>query len=239
MAILPAVGRVNVMAPGMRIVQPTSAAGLPWWNIDGLTPGGVGGTCLAAYQPKAGGLYFPANIAESYINRANPGTFDAAPGVAPAWAAGTGWTFDGLAQYLRMVIPGLTTASTLIIQFSNGASAGGNRTIMGSDAGGGGHRFSICPFRTVVLRAYRNGIAYSNPGAQVVAGNMCISGASAYLDGLPDGAIAIAGVPSANLYIGSLGLIQYQACDVIAAAVYGPTLAAPQVLARAIAMAAL
>lgn len=44
-----------------------------------------GATCVAAYDAIGA-----ASLADSYVNEANPGTFDAAPGVAPTWAYGTG-----------------------------------------------------------------------------------------------------------------------------------------------------
>lgn len=63
------------------------AAAAGWWQV-------AGQTCAAAYQPIGA-----ASLAASYVNLANPGTYNAAPGVAPTLAAG-GWSFDGLTQYL-------------------------------------------------------------------------------------------------------------------------------------------
>ena len=63
----------------------TSAA-VPWWLSGGISAA----NCIAAYQPKGA-----ADLAASYVNLANPGTYNAAPGVAPTWAAADGWTFGG------------------------------------------------------------------------------------------------------------------------------------------------
>ena len=42
-----------------------------------------------------------ASLAASYINLANPGTYDAAPGTAPSFDTATGWTFAAASsQYL-------------------------------------------------------------------------------------------------------------------------------------------
>lgn len=81
---------------------------IPWY----LSGGVVAANCIAAYQPKGA-----ASLAASYINLANPGTNNAAPGVAPTWDATNGFKFADN-QYL--VGPTVTgTEGTLIIRFSN------------------------------------------------------------------------------------------------------------------------
>lgn len=69
-------------------INPYIHAAADWWVVPGKT-------CVAAYQPIGA-----ASLAASYVNLANPGTYDAAPGVAPTWASATGWTFNGSTQYL-------------------------------------------------------------------------------------------------------------------------------------------
>lgn len=51
--------------------------------------------CVFAYAPDEAD-----DLADSYVNLAHPGTNNAAPGVAPSWASVTGWTFDGVNDYL-------------------------------------------------------------------------------------------------------------------------------------------
>ena len=58
-----------------------------WWEAGGATG------AVAVYQPIGA-----ASLAASYVNLANPGTYDAAPGVAPTWAS-AGWTSNGT-EYL-------------------------------------------------------------------------------------------------------------------------------------------
>ena len=70
-------------------VRASARAVAPWWLAGGAPEP------VAVYQPIGA-----ASLAASYVNLANPGTFDAAPGVAPTWASGTGWEFDGTTQYL-------------------------------------------------------------------------------------------------------------------------------------------
>lgn len=62
---------------------------MAWYTAAGGT------TCLAAYDAIGA-----SSLADSYTNEANPGTYTAAPGTAPTWAYGTGWTFNGTDQYL-------------------------------------------------------------------------------------------------------------------------------------------
>lgn len=63
----------------------------PWY----LKGGVEASECVFAYAPDDAD-----DLADSYINLVNPGTYDAAPGNAPSWAANTGWTFNGTNDYL-------------------------------------------------------------------------------------------------------------------------------------------
>lgn len=221
-----------------------AAAALPWWNIDGMTPGSVGGSCVAAYQPKAGGLYFPANIAESYINRANPGTYDAAPGVAPAWGALLGWVFNGTTEYLKTgIIPVYQTWSALI-QF-NSVDPAGNGILLGSGEGWATDMFIMSP-RLFPISSFE--CVYASDGRLIVAppladGNLAIAGNIAYRNGSPEGVLDNFGnVLISECYIGCVnlgGAILHLGATVAGLALYSVALSAPQVLARATAMAAI
>lgn len=68
----------------------TGGGGLPWYQA-GNSPAPI-----AVYLPKGA-----ASLADSYVNLANPGTYNLAPGAAPAFDTATGWTFDGASQYLE------------------------------------------------------------------------------------------------------------------------------------------
>lgn len=63
---------------------------IPWYLIGGIDSA----DCVFAYAPDEAD-----DLADSYINLVNPGTYDAAPGDAPGWSA-AGWDFDGVSQYL-------------------------------------------------------------------------------------------------------------------------------------------
>jgi len=78
-----------------------------WWDAGGAP------TPIAVYQMKGA-----ASLAASYVNLINPGTYDAAPGVAPTWDSTNGQIYNGTTQYL---ITGINQAQnmTVIIRCSN------------------------------------------------------------------------------------------------------------------------
>lgn len=64
-----------------------------WW-----ASGGIAGEAIAAYKPIGA-----SDLASSYLNLVNPGTFDAAPGTAPTFNTATGWAFLKTSlQYLNL-----------------------------------------------------------------------------------------------------------------------------------------
>ena len=79
--------------------------GAKWWQV-------AGATCIAAYQPKGA-----ADLATSYVNLANPGTYNAAPGVAPTLGA-DGWDFNGSTQYLSSGVLVNGSTHSVIVRFS-------------------------------------------------------------------------------------------------------------------------
>src|SRR3989344_5141970 len=77
----------NPAASSAAIANPVQST----WATSGGAP-----TPVAAYQPIGS-----ASLTASYANLANPGTYTAAVGVAPTFAASTGWTFaSASSQYL-------------------------------------------------------------------------------------------------------------------------------------------
>src|SRR4030042_266315 len=101
---------------------------LEWWLAGGISAA----NCLAAYQPKGAASY-----AASKVNLANPGTYDAVDGVAfPTWAAATGWTFNGVAQYLTSNCPTDMKPMSYIARVKNTDNTNFN-TIIGPSVAGG------------------------------------------------------------------------------------------------------
>jgi hypothetical protein len=86
-----------------------------WWLAGGIHPSQV----VAAYQPKGA-----VDLAASYVNLANPGTYDAIPIAAPT-LSDNGWLGSGDAALNTGIVPG--TRVTIIIRLMsdnnlNGAS---------------------------------------------------------------------------------------------------------------------
>ena len=85
-----------------------AAAAVPWYLAGGAP------APIAAYQPKGA-----ASLAASYVNLANPGTYDAAPGVAPTHASATGWTFNGNTQYLTTNVATSGSAWSIVLRYAH------------------------------------------------------------------------------------------------------------------------
>ena len=225
-AVFPRVLR-PVFGPGLAAV----AAAANWWEA-----GGASGA-VAAYQPKGA-----ASLAASYINLANPGTYDAAPyptsGFAPAWNATDGWTFAG-AQRLTTSISGVTVGSggwSMIIRVSDAASSSG--CAMGV-YNASNNSFAIFPY--LASRVYYTINADNFASPQLITGTLAIAGNSGYRNGAFDKALSGSGSPTGNIVMGSRNeaVSIYWTGKLQAAAIYNTTLTAPQVAAISSAMAAL
>jgi len=104
------------------IASPGAVAAIPWYLSGGI----VAANCVVAYDAKNA-----ASQAASYINLNNPGTNDAVVGSAPTWAAGSGWTFDGIAQYLYVPIQAASHWSYYIRCSPDYTQAGPNKNLFG------------------------------------------------------------------------------------------------------------
>jgi len=91
-------------------ILPKGVQASSWWLAGGISPANV----LVAYQP-----LLAADLAASYTNLANPGTNDAAPGLAPDWSSGDGWIFNGVDQYLSTGTISIDQNVTLIIRIAD------------------------------------------------------------------------------------------------------------------------
>lgn len=203
-----------------------------WWMAAGVTP-------VAAYAPKGA-----ASLAASYVNLANPGTYNAAPGVAPTWDAATGWTGNGTTQYLKTGITPPTGAPlwSVIVRFTllltDGVPLGFRDTV--GDTGA----FHFHP-STGGRRYYRNGNntgLWFAPGVTIGSSTvLAMAGATAYLNGVAEaGTIPGTIDQSAELYLlafNSNGIPgAWLNGTVQALAIYAATLSAAQVAAVTAAM---
>lgn len=235
----------TMLRPGQRILhipgigittsrRAVSAGGaVNWWEAGGATG------CIAAYQPKGA-----ASLAVSYTNLANPGTYDAAPGVAPTWASGTGWTFNGTQWLNTGIYP--VTGYTIIGRYAN-LTQTDNRCLIGAgNTPHDGHEMRVMwnndPLKQGAY-THGSGTVSSSPGtANVVA----LAGRLLYYAGTYVGTVGIATLTSDSTY--GIGAKNYGANtargfaflgDILAVAIYNTTLTAGEVAAASAAMAAL
>lgn len=154
----------------------SSSPAIPWYLAGGLIPES---TSYTIYDPLAA-----SSQSNSYINLSNPGTRDASPTVAPSWASGTGWQFNGTTQYIDTQTPFLAT-HTLVIWNDNWAAvySAGSTKILVRPINSLSTRLTITTNTDLVgqstnsilaLRsaqgAYRNGKKLANMGTFTVAG---------------------------------------------------------------------
>lgn len=161
-----------------------------WWLSGGVSAA----NCVAAYAPKGA-----ASLAASYTNLANPGTYDAAPGVAPSWSAATGWTFDGSTQYLKTgVTPGNGWA--MIVRFS-GAAMSSYTYIAGS------YGVTEATSRFFVgshPHSFYGYGAFGEGAVTITAGVLAIANGTGYRDGTSDVAgLGSIGSDGGSIYIGA------------------------------------
>ncbi len=227
-----------VFSPPLRasFVAPIASLGVvtPWWLLGGVTAA----QCAVAYQPKGA-----ASLAASYINRNNPGTNNAAPGTAPTFATGTGWTFNGTTQYLTT---GIVPASgySLIVQFSGVDSSVSVGWLAGAYNSSGNNRLSVGNPNGTGFIEYGSGKTINvNHSPAITSGSLAVAGQQGYYNGIADGGAIAAwnGTVTAGINIADLGGFGTAklACTIIALAIYNITLSATQVGLIAAAMAAL
>jgi hypothetical protein len=220
--------RMMTMAAGRGAVT-------PWWLEGGIDPA----TAVAVYQPIGA-----ASLAASYVNLANPGVNDAAPGVAPTFDAATGWGFNGDDQVLTTgVVPTNDQTWTAIARFSGGETAGNNRYLLAM-------RHTETRQFGLASSTSLGGVGYANGGIATVSpalasGVLAVAGAAGYRNGAINatGITTWTGDASNPIVIGarSTGTLTqfFYIGNIQAVAIYNATLTAPQVAAVSAAMAAL
>ena len=204
-----------------KLTAASARAVAPWWR-EGGAPEPV-----AAYQPIGA-----ASLADSYINLVNPGTFDAAPGVAPTWASGTGWQGDGATIFLTTGVA-IGSGGTVVIRLHSLSAIFPNRyfsSFVGGELG---------------VQATTSNVAFLNGGNVSVSSGFsanvfAIAGNAGYVDG-----VNVATIPAGATPTGTIELFRrpdntrYADGVIAAIAIYDTTLTAPQVAAVSAAMAAL
>jgi hypothetical protein len=170
-------------APFRRTFRPpfgtalSTASVTPWWLSGGISAS----NCIAAYQPKGA-----ADLAASYVNLANPGTYNAAPGTAPTWDAVNGWIFPGNKYLKTGVVPVVTSQSWSAIVRASGITGTSSNYIYGCyvTAPAPDARFFIVS-RPTSFTEFANGAAGKIfLGRNDSAGIFAMAGKNCYFDGL-------------------------------------------------------
>ncbi len=220
---------VYVVAGSLGGAAPAPAPAADWWLSGGVNAANA----IGVYQPVGA-----ASLANSYVNLANPGTFDAAPGVAPAWNKCLGWTGNGSTQYLVTgIVP--DDGWSMLARVSNLADSDG---VVGSETDGQTQFFLTSSVAGLFI--YGQGVLAIVGGrsADAVYG---VAGQQGYKDGVADGAAIDVWVGTSTdgiliFAINDAGSpINHGAENIQAVAIYDTTLTLAQVVAITAAMQAL
>jgi hypothetical protein len=230
----------HVLGASGRIAGPLGytqyRASAAWWLSGGVSAVNA----IAVYQPKGA-----ADIATSYVNLANPGVYNAAPGVAPTFDAATGWTFVKTSlQYLTTgVVP--ATGWSMVIRFSDATTLANDQIPCGCQESATFQGMYFVPnynaSGTYVVR-YRTSTSV-NVAPNIAGGVVAIAGPAAYRNGNLETALgnitAVLPAVVIGAYAYGTSVTAYTSCKVQAFALYNATLTGPQVAAVSAAMALL
>jgi hypothetical protein len=223
--------------PTFRRVMGGTAAitAAPWW----LSGGVAAANCVAAYAAKGA-----ASLAASYVNLANPGTYDLSPVVnPPTWDTVNGWLGQMWPANVYLTTNGIVPASdytwSMLVRVSG--VTGNSGVPIGSRIST--FRFYLWPYDgSSYLYGYGG---YLKIDGMVSSGVMGLAGNKGYLNGIAEsGTIAGgSGVNNQVMYIlayNNAGSVDQRFSGYVqAAAIYNVTLSAAQMLAISTAMAAL
>ncbi len=201
-------------------------AAAAWYLAGGVSAANV----IAVYQPIGA-----ASLAASYTNLANPGTYTAAPGVAPTFDTATGWTFAAASsQYLDTGIT-YQPAWSVVVRFSDGTTSGTVRLFdVGTD------KLSVIPGFSASSVYWNAGATANNRTPAMYSGVLAAAGNQPYRDGSADGATFTGTITSGSFRIAARNdTTRYFSGKIQALAIYNVTLDAAQVAAISSAMAAL
>lgn len=225
-------------AMGYVLGRGAGAAAAQWWLSGGVSAA----NCVAAYQPKGA-----ASLAASYSNLANPGTYDAAPGVAPTFDTATGWTFAA-GQYLITGIDAATKPITMIVR-ATVTSLAAPRAYIGASNNGGYEFRANSGSSTATLYLLQQNVALIggstgtitvNANATVAATYSAAGAWALYIGGSTSGGgTNNKTMTSGVLWIGRGANGEQMIGSIQAVAIYNTTLSAAQVAAISSAAAAL
>ena len=216
----------NVSLDGDMDITEASADSVTAWYLSG----GIA-SAVTAYTLKGA-----ASQAASYVNLANPGTYDLAPGVAPTWDTTNGLIFNGTNQYLTTgIVPDISgPAWSYFARYTN-FTAGSDMLIGVANATHGMYIRPTTGGGATVHYFHGQGAALIGPSH--LTGTLAIAGLNGYRDGVFDVAIPAAAIGSLVIpifvaaYNANGSPSNYGAFYLQYLSVYNTTITAPQVAA--------
>lgn len=223
----------RTFSPTFQPKSQAAAVASSWWLAGGI----AAANCVAAYQPKGA-----ADLAASYINLANPGTYNLSGSDDPVFDASYGWRFvsdNGLALGDALVtstaVP-VTGTWSIFVRFTEAADAGrGECHLLSAHYNNQGYRLSS------ITGMWNRGVKYGANNYTTVGRLITnphvygFAGRQAYLDGAADGSEMAESTQTANrvMVIGATnydGLVIFKSnVKIQAIAVYNTTLTSTQV----------
>lgn len=194
----------------------------PTWPVQPWYQAPSGATAVAAYDSVGA-----TDLADSYVNEANPGTYNAAPGVAPTWTDDVGWTFAAASsQYLTTgITPGASGWSIIVRVLAwTGTASGSSLFGTYTDNNQRWNMVAVSTGTHLYYRAQGSLDTLELPGAGVYA----MAGQTAYKSAVSQGSIPTAtNLGTLPLYIGAVnasGPTAYLTGTIAAVAIYSATL---------------
>lgn len=162
-----------------------------WFNLPGV---------VAAYQPVGAP---DALSARNSVARGGDGRYAASSSALPSWAAITGWTYDGIAQYLDTGVlhTDVSQLWSILVWFSVYSSNGNYLLASDNNLVTGG--LGLCPNRFGAIRFLNHGqLAISS--ASMTSGVMAVAGMYGYKNGIrQSGTIGTSGQVDRTIYLGA------------------------------------
>lgn len=189
----------RLVIPGVQVMQTGASTATPRWLEGGI----IAANCIAAYEPKGA-----ADLAASYINLANPGTYTVAPGVSPTFNTSDGWTFNGSTQYL-LAAPVANDVYSVLVKFSN-LTIGTNKCLVGAyhDLANSA-TFAIQCNDATNFGYFNGGIVSTITSANATSGIHAIAGKSVYKNNNTLAATIAAGTQTTALTL-AIGALYYR-----------------------------
>jgi hypothetical protein len=176
------------------------------------------------------------------VNLTGNTDYDAYEGVAPTWATGTGWTFDGVDDYLDTGVNPLDNQGwSAFIRIANNNTNDDTKHAFGVGTSFRS-RFSVMPRYNNTYSAIANDTRVIITSAGVDSGVLGFSGARTFINAVYKGTCPVdtSNTFSGSVYIGtSNGAVTFWAGDVLALVIYDGTLTDDQVSDLTTAMNAL